>query len=42
MRPLLVATNAMSGEKFDQLLQQIGKVKVEIAQEKVRKGQGSP
>jgi hypothetical protein len=40
MKPLLAATNAMSGERFDKLLDQIATVKHEVAREWMTKHPG--
>lgn len=42
LQPLLTATKAMSAEKLNDLLNQIAKVKYEVAQEKVKEAQKKP
>jgi hypothetical protein len=42
LQPLLTATNAMSAEKLNDLLNQIAKVKYEVAQEKAKEAGKKP
>lgn len=42
LQPLLTATKAMSAERFNDLLDKIVKVKVELAQKKVKEAQQKP
>ena len=42
LQPLLTATKAMSAERFNDLLDQIAKVKIELAQKKVKEAQLKP
>jgi hypothetical protein len=42
LQPLLIATKAMSAEKLNDLLNQIAKVKYDVAQEKAKEAQKKP